>query len=264
VSIPKEIILMDADATRLEQVVGNLLNNAIKYTGKNGQIGVALEREGHEAVIRVKDTGIGIEPMLLKNVFDLFTQADKSLERAEGGLGIGLALVKSLTEMHGGTVEAHSRLHEGSEFVVRLPVQPPLPAPHTLPEPAAVTCERCGEPRPLRILVVDDNVAVARMSAVLLRTLGYDVKASHSGMAALELAVSFKPQVVLLDIGMPEMDGYEVARRFRAHPDLKDVRLVAVTGYGQESDRLRSKEAGFNNHLVKPVEVEELLEAVAC
>ena len=266
ISLPKEIVWLKADSTRLEQVVGNLLGNAVKFTGDGGQIGVTLDQEGQEAVLRVKDSGMGIAAELLPRIFDLFSQADKSLDRSEAGLGIGLALVKSLVEMHGGTVRACSAgPQQGSEFIVRLPLltaapiasEPPLVNGHGGPPQPATAVDR------LRVLVVDDNVDVAKMSAVFLRAAGYDTRTAHSGKAGLDAAEDFRPHVVLLDIGLPGMDGYEVARRLRLDPQLKEVGLIAMTGYGQDSDRQRSKEAGFDDHLVKPVEPVHLLKVLA-
>jgi len=244
-----------ADATRLEQVVVNLLENASKYTNPGGSIWLSVDSEEGHAVIRVRDDGIGISQDLLPHLFDLFTQADKSLDRSDGGLGIGLALVKSLVELHRGTVHVHSDgALMGSEFTVRLPLvtditTPPSEEPADLPESV-----HAG----LRILVVDDNQDAAQMSAVLLRSWGYDVRVAHDGLEALERATRFLPQVVLLDIGLPNMDGYEVARNLRQNPRLQNLTLAAITGYGQDEDRIRSLDAGFNHHLVKPVEVSDL------
>jgi PAS domain S-box-containing protein len=269
VSLPKEPIWVEADSTRLEQVVGNLLGNAVKFTGEGGRIWITLDQEGQDAVLRVKDSGIGISAELLPRIFDLFTQADKSLDRSDAGLGIGLALVKSLVEMHRGRVQAQSAgPQQGSEFIVRLPLLTAAPVRAELPAAPLANDHRGRSGRakaaiPLRVLVVDDVVDIAKMSAVFLRACGHDTRMAHSGKAALEAALDFQPHVVLLDIGLPEMDGYEVARRFRQHPQLKDMGLMAVTGYGQDSDRQRSREAGFDEHLVKPVEPDHLLQVLA-
>lgn len=258
-SLPEDVVWLDADATRLEQVVGNLLNNASKYTEPGGHVWLGAEQVDGHAVLRVRDDGIGMPPDLVPHIFDLFTQADTSLDRSEGGLGIGLALVKNLVGLHRGSVEARSDgIGRGSEFVVRLPVasaSASIPGP-ALPEPTAETDL-------LRVLVVDDNTDAARMSAMLLRTWGHEVRTADDGPAALDRAAGFRPDVILLDIGLPDMDGYEVARHVRQNPLHSDVRLVAVTGYGQDSDRRRSEEAGFDVHLVKPVEATDLKELLA-
>ena len=258
VSLPVEPIWLQGDPTRLEQVVVNLLNNAAKYTDDGGQIRLTAQQEGGEVVLRVRDTGVGIDPELLPRIFELFTQADRTLDRAQGGLGIGLSLVQKLVELHGGTVEAHSvGLGQGSEFIVRLPALSPASesiAPiETAKQPAQTS----------RVLVVDDNVDVADMLVVMLQMFGHEVQAAYSGQTALETAVEYQPDVVLLDIGLPDMDGYEVARRLRRQPQTKDVRLIAMTGYGQDSDRQSSQEAGFDHHLVKPVDSQKLQDLLA-
>ena len=248
--LPAEPLRLEADATRLEQVISNLLNNAAKYTMPGGQIWVTAVREGEEAVVRVRDTGIGVPPDVLDRVFEPFVQQSSgSLARTEGGLGVGLTLVRSLVEMHGGQVEASSAgLGQGSEFVVRLPAQ--LPAEATLPaEPAAANA-----PRPLRVLVVEDNIDAAESLATLLRLWNHDVSVVHDGRTALEAAREQQPEVVLLDIGLPGLDGYQVARRLREELHLDHTLLVAMTGYGQPEDRRRSREAGIQYHFVKPVE----------
>jgi signal transduction histidine kinase len=255
VHLPERPIRLDADVTRIAQVISNLLNNAAKYTDDGGQIRLEAEQAGDFVAIRVRDTGLGIAPGLLPHVFDLFTQADRTLDRAEGGLGIGLTLVKRLVEMHGGRVEAHSEgLGRGAEFVVWLPVleaqQDEAPQRAISPLPAA----SADEGRSLRILIVDDNVDAADSIAMLLGMEGHKTRAVNTARAALLAVPEFEPDVVLLDIGLPEMDGYEVARRIRAHNGRHDMRLVAVTGYGQPGDRRRSQAAGFDEHLVKPVE----------
>jgi PAS domain S-box-containing protein len=251
VRVPSELILLEADPVRLTQVLVNLLSNAAKYTDESGLVTLTVERQGSETMLRVRDTGIGIPPELLPKVFDLFTQADRSLDRSQGGLGIGLTLVRRLVELHGGTVRAFSEgPGKGSEFVVRLPVldaAPPVPHEDNGHREARLSPGR-------RILIVDDNADAAETLALLLRLNGHDVQTALDGPAAVEAARAFQPDVALLDIGLPGMDGYEVARRLRREPGLKDVRLVAVTGYGREEDRLRSREAGFDHHLTKPVE----------
>lgn len=258
VSVPPQPIWLYADAARLEQVVVNLLNNAAKYTEESGHIWLTVQQEGDEAVLRVRDSGVGIAPELLPRIFDLFTQAERSLARSEGGLGIGLALVQRLVELHQGRVEAHSSLGRGSEFVVRLPV---VLSPAPQPPPVTKTAKPTGPS--LRVLVVDDNVDSAESLAQLLRISGHDVRTAHDGHAALQAALDFRPNVVLLDIGLPKMDGYDVAKQMRQEPILNNVVLVAMTGYGQESDRQRSLEAGFDHHLVKPADFGKLHEILA-
>jgi CheY-like chemotaxis protein len=233
----------------MEQVVVNLLTNAAKYTAEGGQIRVSVEREGDECVLCVQDTGPGITPEFLPYIFDKFTQADRTLDRSQGGLGIGLALVKRLVEMHGGHVEAHSTLGQGSEFVVRLPVMAATAPPPSLRRPPA---EPSGQPR--RVLIVDDNEDAATMLGMRLKAAGHTIRMVHDGMDALDAAPEFMPDVVLLDIGLPGMDGYEVARRLRQQPLLDRVVIIATTGYGQDSDRRLSEQAGFDHHLVKPAD----------
>ncbi len=258
VSLPAEPIWLQGDPTRLEQVVVNLLNNAAKYTDEGGQIRLTAQQEGDEVVLRVRDTGVGIAPELLPRIFDLFTQANRTLDRSQGGLGIGLSLVQKLVELHGGTVEAHSvGLGQGSEFIVRLPALSPA-------RESIVPIETAEQPaQTSRVLVVDDNVDAADMLVMMLQMFGHEVQAVYSGQTALETAVEYQPDFVLLDIGLPDMNGYEVARRLRQQPQTKDVRLIAMTGYGQDSDRQRSQEAGFDHHLVKPVDPQKLQDLLA-
>jgi PAS domain S-box-containing protein len=263
VSPSPQPIWLYADAARLEQVVVNLLTNAAKYTADGGYIVLTVEQQGDEAVLRVRDTGIGISPELLPRIFDLFTQAERSLDRAQGGLGIGLCLVQRLVEMHGGKVEAYSVLGHGSEFVVRLPVVT-APAPQSLSAPQEAVAEPTGPA--LRVLVVDDNVDAVASLVALLEASGHDARAAHDGPTALEAAQAFRPDVVLLDIGLPGLDGFEVAKWLRSQPDLSSAVLVAMTGYGQKSDRQRSQDAGFNHHLVKPADfgkVQQILASVS-
>jgi CheY-like chemotaxis protein len=265
-SLPPEPIWLHADAARLEQVVVNLLTNAAKYTEEGGHVWLNVQQEGNECVLRVRDTGVGIDPALLPRIFDLFTQAERSLDRSQGGLGIGLALVQRLTELHGGEVEAYSALGQGSEFVVRLPVAPALRRTSEVAETSEVSGVPAAMPpaaprragATARVLMVDDSVDFVESMAIMLRLSGYDVRTAHTGPAALEAAIAFEPQVVLLDIGLPEMSGYEVARQLREHPKLKNVRLVALTGYGQESDLRLAQAAGFDVHMVKPVGFQKL------
>jgi PAS domain S-box-containing protein len=252
VSQPTHSIRIQGDLVRLAQVVSNLLVNAAKYTDKGGKILLTGERDGRDAVIRVRDTGMGIDSELLPRIFDLFTQADRSLARSEGGLGIGLTVVKHLVEMHGGSVSATSDgPGQGSEFVVRLPAHSPSP----IGDAATVGTDEIrprGTSR--KVLVVDDNMDAAESTAMLLRMLGHSVETAHDGHSALQAARTFHPEVVLLDIGLPGMSGYEVAKALRAEFGLERHLLVALTGYGQEEDRRKSDASGFDRHLVKPVD----------
>lgn len=252
-SLPSETVWLEADPARLTQVLANLLNNAAKYTEPGGQIRLTVEREGSDVIIRVQDTGIGILAEMLPRIFESFVQGDRSIDRSQGGLGIGLTLAKSLVEMHGGRIGAYSPgVGKGSEFVVRLPVVPevkPL-------EPEAVEKPQTTGITPLRLLVVDDNPDTVESLAMLMRLHGHDVRTAESGPAALEAALADDRDVIMLDIGLPSLDGYEVARRIRAH-SAKPV-LIAMTGYGQPEDRQKSKKAGFNYHLTKPVDVARL------
>jgi PAS domain S-box-containing protein len=260
VDLPALPLRVDGDMTRLSQVVVNLVNNAAKYTPRGGHIRVSLEREGGQAVLRVRDDGIGMAPDLIPRVFDLFAQGERSLDRSEGGLGIGLTLVRELVTKHGGTVQASSRgPGQGSEFVVRLPALPAL-APD-----AALSEEPRAHPalRPRRVLVVDDNGDSAETMAVLLQLWGHDVQVAHDGTRALALAAQHRPDVVLLDIGLPGMTGYEVAERLREVPGMSGATLVALTGYGQDEDRRRSRAAGFAVHLLKPVAPDALRKVFA-
>jgi PAS domain S-box-containing protein len=255
VSVDDGTLRVSGDPVRLAQIVGNLLNNAARYTERGGRIWVSAGREGDRVVIRVRDTGVGIAAEALPRIWDMFVQADRRLKHARGGMGIGLTLVKSLTELHGGTVEARSEgLGKGSEFVVTLPLTGSGEREeglHQQREPSPQAAHR-------RVLVVDDNVDAAESLAVLLRLGGHDTRIAYDGPAALKLAEAEPPEVAFLDIGMPGMDGYELARRFREHPDLKSVVLIALTGWGMDEDRRRTKEAGFDHHFVKPVEPEIL------
>jgi CheY-like chemotaxis protein len=240
------------DPVRLTQVFANLLNNAAKYTNHGGVIRVTTRRDGGEAVVSVKDNGIGIAPNLLSQVFDMFMQVDRSTRRSQGGLGIGLTLVRSLVSMHGGSVEAKSDGPGlGSEFIVRLPLATEVALP-------AETSRRVQPLPSRRILIVDDSRDGGESLAMLLRVLGAEVALAHSGRVALECVDTFHPDVVLLDIGMPGMDGYEVARRIRANPTHRHISLIALTGWGQDEDRQRSTAAGFDHHLVKPADIDQL------
>jgi PAS domain S-box-containing protein len=256
VSLPGDPLPLDADLTRLAQVLANLLINAAKYTSEGGHIRLEAERHGGTVVLRVRDTGMGIAPSLLPHVFDLFTQGARTLDRAQGGLGIGLTLVKKIVEMHGGTVEARSAgPGQGSEFVVCLPLRRSGVPEGREREASSFGAEHEAH---VRVLVVDDNVDAAESIAMLLTLEGHEVRTVYAAHDALEAVRSFRPQVVLLDIGLPDMDGYEVARQLRSQQVIEGMRLVAVTGYGQQSDRMRAREAGFDQHLVKPVDSEAL------
>ena len=271
-ALPPGPIHLDADATRLEQVLGNLLHNASKFTAPGGHIALTAEVTGEaraaaEVVVRVRDDGVGIAPEMLPRVFDLFMQAQRSLDRSQGGLGIGLTLVKSLVELHGGTIEAHSAgLERGSEFVMRLPLLSSAAgdAVESVAIPAGNARDAVAGPGVRRVLVVDDNVDTAESLAALLRLRGHSVEVAFSGPMALEVAASFEPETVLLDIGLPGLDGYEVAVTMRLDHRLAKTTLVALTGYGQEADRRRASEAGFDHYLTKPVDplvIYQLLDA---
>ena len=256
--LPTEPIWVEADPARLEQIATNLLNNAAKYTDPGGFIRMTVGREGAEAVVRVRDSGVGITAEMLPRIFDLFTQVEGSLSQSRGGLGIGLALVRNLVEMHGGRVQAHSAgLGKGSEFTVKLTAPPGTTgcATTTVFEAAKKTG------RPLRVMVVEDNVDAADSLSLLLRLHGHEVLAVRTGEMALDAAPAFRPKVVLLDIGLPGMDGYQVAERLREKPEFKDVTLCALTGYTpSEADRQRVPQAGFDHYLVKPLSLETLLD----
>lgn len=245
---------LEGDHVRLAQVLSNLLNNAAKYTGEGGKIMLSVMREGSDAVIEIKDTGIGISPDILPQIFDLFTQADHTLAHSQGGLGIGLTLVRQLVEIHGGTVTAASEgIGQGSTFTVRLPA---LPMDSSATESART--ESVLPTSKFRILVVDDYADAAESLMMLLQAKGHEVEIADCGIKAIEQAQVFHPQVVLLDIGLPDLDGYEVAKRLRALPETRDATLIALTGYGQSEDHNRSQSAGFDHHLLKPLNFDEL------
>lgn len=262
IKFPKESMLLDADPVRLVQVVGNLLTNAAKYTEPGGQITLTAVCQDNEAVLTVADNGIGIAPHMLSQVFELFVQADHTTNRAQGGLGIGLTLVKNLVELHGGTVDVFSTgLHEGSQFTVRLPLL--QPATGSAGDADVADNQATNIPTGHRLLVVDDNRDAAVSLAMLLRFLGNEVHVAHDGPAALELAESVKPAMVFLDLGMPGMDGFEVARRLRESHHLSGVVIAALTGWGQQEDRRRTAEGGFDHHLVKPPDPQLLKDLLA-
>ena len=264
-SLPPDPIWLDADQTRMEQVVVNMLNNSAKYSQDGGRITIEAGREREEVVLRIRDTGMGIAPELLPHIFELFTQADRTLDRSQGGLGIGLTLVRKLVELHDGRVEAYSEgVGKGSEFVVRVPVLKELPR-------SAAPESTLQAPRPsenaLRVLIVEDEADSAEALEMILTMMGHQVQTAHSGMAALQAAKDHRPDVILLDIGLPGLNGYQVAERLRETPDaMKHVVLVAMTGYGQPEDRQRAVRAGFDYHMVKPVDprqLEQLLTQIA-
>ncbi|MBC7842868.1 MAG: response regulator [Gemmatimonadaceae bacterium] len=253
VTLTARELYLHADAARLEQVVVNLLNNAVKYTDAGGGIWLTVEEENDMAMVRVRDTGIGIAPELLPRIFDLFSQAEQSLDRSEGGLGVGLCLVRRLVEQHQGSIEVFSTVGIGSEFVVRLPM---VAEPDALsPLPVVPTSVSRRTERSIRILIVDDNVDAAESLGMVLQAAGEDVWLAHDGVTALTMALEHPPQVVLLDIGLPLLDGYEVAKRLRQQVGLSGVVIVAITGYGQARDRDLSTNAGFDHHLLKPVDM---------
>jgi PAS domain S-box-containing protein len=272
VDVPATRTLVTADPIRMAQVLSNLLHNAAKYTEDGGSIRISAGVEGDSVAFRVRDDGIGIPPAMLDRVFEVFTQVDRTLDRSEGGLGLGLTLVRRLAEMHGGTVEALSEgPGRGSEFVVRLPLtqaaevssEAAAPSPTPSPAPAEPVAVEAQAPRSRRILVVDDNVVAAKTLAMVLKYEGHSVQLAHDGPSALQAAGEERFDVVLMDIGLPGMTGYEVARLLRARPDLARLPLVAVTGYAEDEARRLSHEAGFDHHLVKPVDPDAILAVVA-
>jgi PAS domain S-box-containing protein len=261
VALPQERLCVHGDPTRLAQAVSNLLNNAAKYTNRNGNIWLSAERDGRDAIVRVRDTGIGIAPAQLPRIFDMFSQAAPALERAQGGLGIGLALVRGIVAMHGGSVVAHSEgLGRGAEFVIRLPL-----LPGAAEAQADDASRAAGSPAApgLVVLVVDDNRDAAESLAMMLQLAGHATHVAHDGLQAVGAASVLRPDVVLLDIGLPKLNGYEAARRIRAEAGSRPVRLIAISGWGQEDDKRRAAEAGFHHHLTKPVDPDALLALIA-
>ncbi len=260
VNLPPEPVIVSVDMIRMAQVFSNLLNNAAKYTEPGGRISINLQAYGDHAVVSVKDSGTGISADILPHIFEMFMQADRNVHRSQGGLGIGLTLVKQMVELHGGSVEARSAgAGKGSEFIVRLPTVParsPLAQP---PEGSGTA----GKATPHRILVVDDNEDSANTLGQMLQILGHQVRVAHDGLAAIEAAGEFRPEAILLDIGMPKLDGYETCRRIRGHAWGQQMILIALTGWGQDEDRRRTHEAGFDHHLVKPVEAAALVKVLA-
>jgi signal transduction histidine kinase/CheY-like chemotaxis protein len=255
VSLPEEPLHLQADPTRLEQILINLLNNAAKYTNEGGHIELHARQADGEVVIRVRDNGIGVSPEMVCRIFEPFQQDDWVSGNASVGLGVGLTLVRRLTELHGGRVEVHSAgVGQGSEFVVHLPAL----SDEEARQPPRGQIGTVTVPPKRRVLVVDDNDDVAKTLAMMLRLQGHEVRVAGSGPAALETARADRPDLVLLDLGMPGMDGYEVARRLRQEPGLENIVLAAITGWAQDDDRQRSRVAGFDEHLVKPVEPDQL------
>ncbi|HKQ25816.1 MAG TPA: PAS domain S-box protein [Burkholderiales bacterium] len=263
INLPQEALLIRGDAYRLTQILTNILNNAARYTPQAGRITVTARAEEGQAVLRVRDNGRGVEAKFLSRIFDMFVQGRESLQRTQGGLGIGLALSRKLAEMHGGSLEAHSEgVDKGSEFTLRIPLlvmsrQSGDQRSHAAP-PTALS-----QSMPKRVLMVDDNVDVTTTLSLLLKSLGHETCVVHNGAAALKMAVEFHPDVVLLDVGLPDIDGYEVARRLNALKPKRAFRIIAVTGWGQEADRTKAREAGFDLHLLKPVNVDELVRALS-
>jgi CheY-like chemotaxis protein len=262
VALPQRVLRVEGDLIRLTQVLGNLLGNAAKFSDEGGLLELLVEEEPAgerpaQAVIRVKDKGIGIPSDMLGAIFDLYAQAASEIGRPEAGLGIGLALARGLIELHGGAIQAFSEgAGRGSEFVVRLPL---LGDQALLPQKPAPTAAAAEAPR-LRLLVVDDNVDSAETLALLFRASGHEVQVAHAGDTALTVALEFKPDAVLSDIALPGLSGYELARRLREHPDFRAAALIAVSGFGRDSDRDRSRAAGFDHHLVKPLDYDSLHE----
>lgn len=264
VSMPELPVMVHADTTRLAQVFMNLLNNAAKYSEQGGHIDVRVEQSHDIAVVTVKDTGIGIDPDQLPRIFRMFAQVDKSLEKSHGGLGIGLSLVKRLVEMHGGAVEAASDgLGTGSVFLVRLPLTTPITTYRVDMKLSSEEDKPVASKPPLRILVVDDNRDAADSLAEMLELMGNDTRAAYDGQQGVDMASEFRPEVILFDIGMPKLNGYEACRLVRQQPWGRDIVLIAATGWGQEKDRSRTHEAGFDHHLVKPVDPQELIKTLS-
>jgi CheY-like chemotaxis protein len=255
VKLPLKRVVLDGDPNRLAQVFSNLLNNAAKYTPEGGRIVLSVKQENLDVFVTVSDTGLGIPREMQARVFEMFTQIDRSMEKGYPGLGIGLALVKKLVEMHGGDISVQSDgPNLGSSFAVRLPVLLGAHSTHV----ATASDGRLARPQQLRILVVDDNQAAAETLGKVVKLLGNEVRVANDGLQGVEAAAEFLPQVVLMDLGMPRMNGYEAARHIRAQDWGKRMMLVALTGWGQDEDRRRTKEAGFDHHLVKPAEPAEL------
>lgn len=260
IDMPGEELWVDGDRIRLSQALSNLLNNAAKYTPSGGQVALVVKREGAHVVIRVTDNGVGIPEDMQSKVFQLFTQVDDQLQRSQGGLGIGLALVRQLVEMHGGTVDAFSAgSGMGSHFTLRIPLIAAPVVPDTLDQ----TNSAAGLPRQLKVLVVDDNPIIADAMGMMLEDIGHEFEAVHDGRMALDAARRYQPDVILLDIGLPGMNGYEVCRAFRKEEQFQDTPIIAQTGWGQDRDKELATEAGFSFHLTKPVPLEQLQKVFA-
>ena len=258
VALPPGPLPVDADPTRLGQILANLLGNAVKYMNPGGSIALSAAPEGDQVVIRVRDAGIGIAPEMIPHIFDMFSQVASSIDRSDGGLGIGLTLVRQLVDLHGGSVTASSPgLGRGTEFAVRLPAAPRPELPPAAPGRAEAPARR------LQVLVVDDNRPSAESMALLLELLGNETRVAGDGREALVVASEFRPDAIILDIGLPGLDGYEVARHVRGRPEHEGVLLIAVTGYGGDEDRRRSREAGFDHHVVKPIDIDLLAQLLA-
>jgi CheY-like chemotaxis protein/nitrogen-specific signal transduction histidine kinase len=261
--LPPEPVVLDGDPVRLGQVFGNLVNNACRYSETGGHVWVSARRDGPMVEVTVRDSGIGIPGDQLASIFGIFSQVDRSLERSRSGLGIGLHLVKRLVALHDGTIEAHSDGEgRGSAFVVRLPAQAARTTEAPTAPPAVEVVSEAGTH--LAILVVDDNMDAAAALTLLLELDGHSVREAHDGLDALELAEAYPPDVILLDVGLPRLNGLDVCRRIRAHAWGQGIFIVALTGWGQKTDRVLSHEAGFDHHVVKPVEIEDLRTLLAC
>jgi CheY-like chemotaxis protein len=262
VELPHDALYVNGDPTRLSQVFSNLLNNAANYTEPGGRVTLRATADDTSVTISVTDNGIGIAPEMLATVFRMFAQADESLERVHGGLGVGLTLAQHLVELHGGSITAHSAgVGKGSEFVVRLPrtraAAPPSPTqPHAEGREASSARSR-------RVLIADDNVDFALSLEAILTASGHDARVAHDGVTAFDIAARFAPEVAFLDIGLPGQNGYDLARSLRQLPQTMNCRLIAVTGWGQDDDRRRSQDAGFELHLVKPVEPQQIIDIVS-
>jgi signal transduction histidine kinase len=258
--IPDQKLWLDADLTRLAQVVSNLLNNAAKYTPEGGRITLSVTADDHNVRITVRDNGLGIPADMLPKVFELFTQVDRNLERSQGGLGIGLALVRQLVDMHGGHIRAESEgLNQGSRFILTLPLAKVVPLETPVMESEVVSTPATL----LRILVVDDNIASAKTTGWMLELIGHQPTLAHDGLEAIDIAQQIQPDAVMLDIGLPGLSGYDVCRELRRDPAFKNTIFIAQTGWGQERDRQEAREAGFDHHLIKPVNFEELSQLLA-
>ncbi|MGE7370410.1 response regulator [Neorhizobium sp. NPDC001467] len=260
IEMPSDVLWVDGDKVRLSQAISNLLNNAAKYTPEVGLIDLHVSHDGQQVAIRVTDNGVGIPPDMQSKVFHLFTQIDDHLQRSQGGLGIGLALVRQLVEMHGGSVDAYSSgPGKGSRFTIRLP----MAAAPEQPEVALPQNQETASFRSLRVLVVDDNPIIADTLGMMLEDIGHEFEAVHDGREALDAARHYRPDVILLDIGLPGMNGYEVCKAFRGEPDFVHIPIIAQTGWGQDRDKELATEAGFDFHLTKPVPLEQLQKVFA-